>query len=148
MRIFTTFLGTFSSVGWYCNCFCATAKLSAVIQYYLAKGSKYFKSYSKVGRMKILSSFEFWSAENFWNNFSRSRIGQKKDQQIDYSCEIKGALILNIENKWMDELVLENNWKLSRFGFWKEGIHICHRLKVLNSASKSYYTIRQIASSG
>ena len=53
--------------------------------------------------MKILSSFEFWSAENFWNNFSRSRIGQKKDQQIDYSSKIKGALILNIENKWTDE---------------------------------------------
>ena len=37
---------------------------------------------------------------------------KEEDQQIDYSSKIKGALILNIENKWMDELETRNNWKL------------------------------------
>ena len=37
---------------------------------------------------------------------------KEEDQQIDYSSRIKGALILNIENKWIDELETRNNWKL------------------------------------
>ena len=69
--------------------------------------------FPRTGRWKVYQTyFTPWIKD--WQKVFGIIFGRKKeeDQQIDYSSRIKGALILNIENKWMDELETRNNWKL------------------------------------